>query len=45
MESLSKRILDLTSFSLKYSSKYALNSLKRRGQFPADFIKLRSAHT
>ena len=31
MESLPKRNLDLTSFSLKYSSKCTLKSLKRRG--------------
>ena len=30
MESLPKRNLDLKSFSLKYSSKCALKSLKRR---------------
>ena len=32
MESLLKRNLDLTSFSLKYLSKCALKSLKRRGR-------------
>ena len=38
MESLTKRNLDLTSFSLKYSSKCALKSLECRGLPGASYM-------